>query len=157
IWQEDYARLQKAASADESKQRDLEIESTFSMLLGTEGSWLANGAKEIATKKFHDVGIDAFESIHADGTWGGALAALEPAGRLEALKALGVFFLVLNIAAMSISIGMSKKSLNGDGPDLVWLFQFPVSRGVLLAAKLLEYMFEYPMILIANFVLSAIF
>ena len=75
IWPEDFARLQKAAAAGDSKLQDLETESVFSMLMGTDGSWLAKGAKETATKKFHDAGLDGFESIHADGVWGGSRGA----------------------------------------------------------------------------------
>jgi ABC-2 type transport system permease protein len=156
IWPEDYARLQKA-TCSEPTVRPSQVDAVLSTITGTDQGWIAQSAKKLAEKRFEASGLSGFEPISAQKPWRGALAALNLQTRLAALKTLGLFFLLVNLAATCLALGLMNKSLANDGPDLIWLFQFPVSRPVLFVAKLLEYAFDNPIILIVNLVLSTVF
>ena len=57
---------------------------------------------------------------------------------------------------LCIAFGLSAKNLSVGDPELAWLWQFPVSRRVLFSSKLIEYIFDTPIVLIMSLFYAAV-
>lgn len=145
---EDYDRLQKATVIENEAERKSAIEATLASAFSSSVPWQSDVAKKQAMQRFEASGIAAFKSIPADEPTVGLVTTLSREGRGAALRTVGLYLLILQLAVLCTAIGSFSKHLTTGDPDLVWLWQFPISRSVLFASKLVAYFFNNPSIMV---------
>lgn len=139
---EHYRGLQEAAAISDESARTAELDKVFQQALDNVPSeWAVRSGKRIALDRFQARGLDGFQSVEPERPWRGSLAMLAPEGRQRALRAVGCCLLLVNLALACSSLAMRNRSLSRTDPELLWLFQFPVSRPVLFVARLTEHLF----------------
>jgi len=135
---EHYKTLQEAAALGETTERDAAVDRALASAYSSPAAWLTDSAKQLARSRFDKQGLEAFRVLPSNSPWGGTLAYLSPEGRDQALRTLGLYLALINVALLSFAFGASSRNLGNADPALVWLWQFPVSRGVLFTSKLVE-------------------
>jgi ABC-2 type transport system permease protein len=146
VSREHYNELAKAAAISNTNDRDHEVESAISNAFSSSCTWQTNAGEALAKQRLDEKGIAAFAPLPSDGQWHGTLAYLSPNGRIRGMHGVGLYLVILNLALTFVVFGMTSKHISGDDPTLVWLWQFPLSRRVLFSSKLIEYMFDSPII-----------
>jgi len=134
-----YEELAKASQIAEKSERETKIDDVLRSEFDCSASWLATASRALAKERFEQHGLQAFEAIPADTTWGGPLAYLSEAGRARALRVLGAFLALVNVSLVCMACGLVSKNLAGADPSLVFFWQFPIPRHVLYSARLIEY------------------
>lgn len=136
----DYEALQTASKSLPPKQTSEAVDTALSKVIeGMGADWLDNRAKALLHDRFVEQGLAGFKVAEPDPEWRGALATLSPEGRLRALRATGLYLLLIGGSGVLLTIGVMSRSLSQTDPSLTWLFQFPVSRPILFVSKLGEY------------------
>ncbi len=156
ISEESYGRLQKAARISGKEERDTEVGEALKSAMSMPANWLSEAGTQLAKERFEKRGIEGFSASKEDTKFSGTLAYLSPAGRVEGMRALGLYLAFINLAMFSAAFGLMGKNLAGADPSLTWLWQFPVSRRVLFSSKLIEYVFDNPTIPITALFYSAV-
>jgi ABC-2 type transport system permease protein len=141
---DNYKELQCAAAIADKDERAIAVDQAISSAFSSPAAWQSDAGKQLAKERFDDQGLAAFASLPTNSRWSSTLAFLSPEGRVQAVKAIGLYLAILNFAIFGIAFGLMSKHLSGTDSALVWLWQFPVSRRVLFSSKLIEYVFDNP-------------
>ena len=139
---DDYAKLQQAATIADQQPRAAAVKDILTHAYASPAPWLSTAEQQLAQQRFDQQGLAAFAPLAPDSRWSGTLAYLSPEGRATALRIIGAYLALLNLAIFCMAFGLMSKNLSTADPSLVWLWQFPVSRRVLFFSKLVEYLFD---------------
>jgi len=145
-----YSKLQKASQVAGPEERTREVEQALHQGFSSPAAWQSNAFQQLAKERFDEKGIAGFAPLKNESRFTGALAYLSPEGRVRAMRAVGFDLALLNLALLCVTFGLSSRQLTSGDPSLTWLWQFPVSRRVLFASKLIEYTFDNPIVPIAG-------
>ncbi len=146
LWPEQFKSLTAAAQIENTEQRQAAADDVFKQLLGTETGLIGSQSLTLAKQRFADAGLAGFQAVEPQQPWRGELAVLSPESRTQALKSIGLFMLLLGVAATGMALGLMNGNLGNNDSSLGWLFQFPVSRSTLFLSKLIEYTLDTPML-----------
>jgi membrane protease YdiL (CAAX protease family) len=150
-----YTKLKTASQTTGSDERTKEMDLALANAFSAPVAWQSTVGKELAKQRFEQKGIAAFTPHIENDRWGGTLAYLSPEGRVRGMRAVGIYLAMLNLAVVCVVFGMMSKHVSGTDPTLVWLWQFPLSRRALFLAKLVEYVFDNPAVLVLTMFYTA--
>ncbi len=87
---------------------------------------------------------------HYDNDWTvDSLTIMNPATRRDADRVAALLMMMAGTGTLLFSIGILTRQLSRPDPSLAWLFEFPVSRGVLFTSKLCECLSDASLVLLA--------
>ncbi|HEX3601986.1 MAG TPA: CPBP family intramembrane glutamic endopeptidase [Lacipirellulaceae bacterium] len=146
---ENFERLKQGVAITDEKSREAEIADTFRSAFSSIANWQTQAGIKLAQDRLAEKGIAGFSTLVPDSRWGGTLAYLSPEGRVRGLRAVGLYLAFINFVMLCTVFGLMCKNISSTDPALTWLWQFPVSRRVLFTAKLVEYVFDSPVLPVA--------
>ncbi len=139
-----YAQLKKAVSVAGKDGQATAFDEALNSAFSSTAAWQTSVGVQLAKGRFDEKGLAAFAPQAADSRWSGTLAYLSPEGRIRGMQAVGIYVAFVNLAMCCVAFGLMSKNLSGVDLTLMWLWQFPVSRGVLFSSKLIECVFDTP-------------
>jgi hypothetical protein len=137
---EDYAKLNAVSKDDAPDVQNAAIKEVISKSNSSGAIWLTDGFVAAAQARWQQSGINGFDQHTTDTEDMSVVSLLSPAGKITALHAVSIYLILLGLGLFSVTFGVTGKQLSGVDTELVFLWQFPVSRQVLFSARLVEYL-----------------
>ncbi|MFO0789805.1 MAG: type II CAAX endopeptidase family protein [Pirellulales bacterium] len=146
VSQSQYDQLKKATEIPNTENRLAAIDNALASVFSGATMWESSAGRAMAKERFDTQGLAGFSPPVGKSQFAGELKYLSPAGRQTAMRAVGVYLAFLSLATFCVAFGLNSAHLGRVDPALTWLWQFPVSRRVLFSSKLVEYLFDSPVL-----------
>jgi membrane protease YdiL (CAAX protease family) len=151
---DDYSALTSAAATADEGRETAVSEAIDKMSSDWMGPWTKGRFADAAKKRFAADGLEGFVAASEETGYRGDFAVMSAKGRDRAMRSVGLYILLFNLASAGVALVLMNRSLAGPDPVLNWLLQFPVSRRVLFLARMIEQTFDTP-IAFVNTILTA--
>ena len=102
----------------------------------------SEGTRAILETHYLTYGMAGFRPAVWSAPWRDEVAWMEPDTRALWFRAAGLLASCAALYVLASGLGLLNKNLNSAEPTLLWLFDFPVSRGWLFSAKVVETAFD---------------